>query len=354
MEVYEVTIELERTAVLMGFSICIRIDDNLIGALDAKTGGWERVKLPEGEHKLHVSTDRGGLSLEKSLLIRQNGVIRLGYDKSKGRPSILDIGPFDPNKIFLRGEDKEINLDEEDIEKIKEIYGRKPSEAYEYVRIKTDANLFQAKRYVDNLVYEETESNYYDNSDDFMLDDDNAVDDPVSFYEYIANLSGSSIVFTRKEINHLWSILLENEVVNAVTSGLMNGRTWLLAATNKRVILINKNMFIGMQQSEIPINQINSISYVTGLMFSSILIAHGSSSIVIENVKKGTERFFVEATNNAIREYSMNVNVVTTQTPLASQNFSVADEIKKFKELLDMGVLTQEEFDAKKRQLLNL
>ena len=33
---------------------------------------------------------------------------------------------------------------------------------------------------------------------------------------------------------------------------------------------------------------------------------------------------------------------------------SAADEIKKFKELLDMGVITQEEFDAKKKQLLGL
>lgn len=33
---------------------------------------------------------------------------------------------------------------------------------------------------------------------------------------------------------------------------------------------------------------------------------------------------------------------------------SVADEIKKFKELLDMGAITQEEFDVKKKQLLGL
>lgn len=44
---------------------------------------------------------------------------------------------------------------------------------------------------------------------------------------------------------------------------------------------------------------------------------------------------------------------------LESQEFDVvapssADEIKKYKELLDMGALTQEEFDAKKKQLLKL
>jgi len=33
---------------------------------------------------------------------------------------------------------------------------------------------------------------------------------------------------------------------------------------------------------------------------------------------------------------------------------SSADELKKFKELLDSGVITQEEFDAKKKQLLGL
>ena len=31
-----------------------------------------------------------------------------------------------------------------------------------------------------------------------------------------------------------------------------------------------------------------------------------------------------------------------------------ADELKKYKELLDAGVITQEEFDLKKKQLLGL
>ncbi|MBO4954279.1 MAG: SHOCT domain-containing protein, partial [Clostridia bacterium] len=42
----------------------------------------------------------------------------------------------------------------------------------------------------------------------------------------------------------------------------------------------------------------------------------------------------------------------TALTPL--QETSSADEIKKYKELLDTGVITQEEFDSKKKQLLGL
>ncbi len=36
------------------------------------------------------------------------------------------------------------------------------------------------------------------------------------------------------------------------------------------------------------------------------------------------------------------------------QQTSAADELKKFKELMDAGVISQEEFDAKKKQLLGL
>ncbi len=51
-------------------------------------------------------------------------------------------------------------------------------------------------------------------------------------------------------------------------------------------------------------------------------------------------------------EYKANENNMEA-TQIVQQG-SAADELKKFKELLDMGVITQEEFDAKKKQLLGL
>lgn len=45
-------------------------------------------------------------------------------------------------------------------------------------------------------------------------------------------------------------------------------------------------------------------------------------------------------------------NMQATQAPSAP--VSNADEIKKYKDLLDIGAITQEEFDAKKKQLLGL
>ena len=42
------------------------------------------------------------------------------------------------------------------------------------------------------------------------------------------------------------------------------------------------------------------------------------------------------------------------QSQNISSNISAADEVKKFKELLDIGAITQEEFDKKKKELLNI
>lgn len=55
----------------------------------------------------------------------------------------------------------------------------------------------------------------------------------------------------------------------------------------------------------------------------------------------------------AMNEYRENAEKEETDSTNQIQ-LSVADEIKKFKELLDDGVITQEEFETKKTQLLNL
>lgn len=47
------------------------------------------------------------------------------------------------------------------------------------------------------------------------------------------------------------------------------------------------------------------------------------------------------------KEKKENNNIIT-------QNFSASDEIEKYKKLLDNGAITQEEYDKKKKELLNL
>ena len=66
----------------------------------------------------------------------------------------------------------------------------------------------------------------------------------------------------------------------------------------------------------------------------------------------------IDKTINAFRELIPNKeeSVVQIESSKNAKNavVSSADELKKFKELLDSGIITQEEFDAKKKQLLGL
>lgn len=58
--------------------------------------------------------------------------------------------------------------------------------------------------------------------------------------------------------------------------------------------------------------------------------------------------------NKNARQAPINAATYIPYCPPSNSGQSVADELKKYKELKDQGVLTDEEFIAKKEQLLKL
>ena len=70
------------------------------------------------------------------------------------------------------------------------------------------------------------------------------------------------------------------------------------------------------------------------------------NSFVIHPSMNNEAEKIVEFINKKLSEVNSGGTVV--------QALSSADELKKFKDLLDAGIITQEEFDAKKKQLLGL
>ena len=90
-------------------------------------------------------------------------------------------------------------------------------------------------------------------------------------------------------------------------------------------------------QNAIAMNDVNRILFCSG-MFS-----FGKTNSFADEVAKEVRTAFEEFKNN---EGSADAQVVM-QT-------SAADELKKFKALLDEGIITAEEFEAKKKQLLGM
>lgn len=150
---------------------------------------------------------------------------------------------------------------------------------------------------------------------------------------------------TKKEIRYLPEILDATEKVMGLTSGIMNGNTWLLVLTAKRVIFLDKGMIWGLKQSEIPLEKINSIEHETGLLFGTIAIWDGAAKAVIKNVIKNTVKPFVIALNKELDR------IRSTKYP-TSAPVDLADQIKKLGDLKNQGLLTEDEFQAQKSKLL--
>ncbi len=93
----------------------------------------------------------------------------------------------------------------------------------------------------------------------------------------IKNMENVDRFGTRKEIKELPSILHPDEDLIYITSGFLDGNTWLIACTNKRVIFLDKGLIYGLKQFEIPLDKINSIGHTKGIFFGKITIWQGST-----------------------------------------------------------------------------
>ena len=161
-----------------------------------------------------------------------------------------------------------------------------------------------------------------------------------------------------EEVLHMVSCLMRKDSFalfnsqNVVKSSNSSSDIWAVALTDTRIVMFNKHLLVGSDCISLPLESVKSITFHIGLAESTITIMHGDSGVVLERVKKGYEKPFVDKANEAIQK--ARAASASTIGGCQSNNsaFSVADELSKLKALLDQGILTQEEFDAQKAKLL--
>ncbi|WP_270273774.1 PH domain-containing protein [Enterococcus gallinarum] len=118
------------------------------------------------------------------------------------------------------------------------------------------------------------------------------------------------------------------------------------AITNKRILMAQQKL-IGNNVQSIMVNQINDVTKKTGMLMGTLTI-----DTLKETFNVGVDKQTVDRISSSLNEiiYDLKDNNGTTITAASH----VTDEIRKYKELLDDGIITQEEFDAKKKELLGL
>lgn len=118
-----------------------------------------------------------------------------------------------------------------------------------------------------------------------------------------------------------------------------------ICVTNMRVY---GKAFLG-KRVDLPLDSISAIAIGFG---HSIIISTSSGKIAFSEIDNRNEIY--EEINKLLIERQHNSYTMKAPTINQESHQSNADELKKYKELLDSGIITQEEFDAKKKQLLGL
>lgn len=165
----------------------------------------------------------------------------------------------------------------------------------------------------------------------------------------IAKEMGDDRFFTKKEINYLPEILRPEENILGFASGLMDGNTWLITLTDRRIIFLDKGMLYGLKQSIVDLNKVNSVSGKTGLIFGDITITDGAGHKTITNVPKKTVKPFTNKVQEAME--ALPSPTITNQPQQANVQDPI-ELLEKLAKLKSQGILTEEEFLAKKGEIL--
>lgn len=164
----------------------------------------------------------------------------------------------------------------------------------------------------------------------------------------IEKLGDYGAFFTKKERKYLPDVMDADEEVKAMTSGVMDGNTWLITVTNKRVLFLDKGMIAGLKQTDLLLDHITAVSSKTGLLLGEIHVATSGGSHQIKNIEKK----YVPMVTNVLNDLLRNKDSVASAASAVASEDDVIAKLERLAKLKEQGVLTDEEFAAQKAALL--
>ena len=144
----------------------------------------------------------------------------------------------------------------------------------------------------------------------------------------------------------------------------LKGTNGKIEVYNDRIIITRPRIFLKGSKT-IPINSIKSVQFKKGGFFVRGFIQFGilggieaRGGVIDAGFDENTVVFSKKYNNNAnkIKEFieSKIFNENTDSKKFNSEKISATDEIIKYKKLLDEGIINEDEFNMKKKELLKL
>jgi hypothetical protein len=164
---------------------------------------------------------------------------------------------------------------------------------------------------------------------------------------------------TRKEINILPNHLQPEEIVFALSSGMMSQtetsnaldfgtNTWLAVLTSERFLFLDCALLSSsVDVQSVRHDRVQAVSSSQGWVFGKIMIDLGSRMIVVDNCLKASVGVFSDLGNKWLSVRVSKASVAThalVESPL--------DKLEKLGKLLAAGIVTEDEFNQAKTKIL--
>jgi len=163
---------------------------------------------------------------------------------------------------------------------------------------------------------------------------------------------GDDGFFTKKEMKHLPEVLYDGEQVLGLASGMMDSKTWLIALTDQRILLLDKGMLYGLRQTEFRLGHVSSVSYETGLMMGKIDIHVSSVKHQISQVPKKAVANFAERVRAQLQAPSPAAPASESVPSASGSDDDIVSKLERLADLRDRGVLDDQEFAEQKAKIL--
>ncbi len=169
----------------------------------------------------------------------------------------------------------------------------------------------------------------------------------VDFEKTIKSLGCKPNFINKLAFTGISTMIAEDETIKGVSNCIDSDGAGAIIVTNKNFYSFKLMGILKSESKSIPINKISSYS-ISGGLTKDLIISEGTSQYIYKTVSN------YESILTAIKnEKSNNLEVSNIQPPIEKET-DIAVELRKFKSLLDEGLITQEDFDKKKAALLGI
>ncbi|MCW6005840.1 PH domain-containing protein [Micromonospora sp. CPCC 205371] len=155
-----------------------------------------------------------------------------------------------------------------------------------------------------------------------------------------------------REIKRLHEHLWEQEQVRAMTAGTYGPGTGLVVLTDRRLLFV-KDGVMSKATEDFPLDKISSVQWSSGIATGTIAIFASGNKAEIKNVNKDDGKSLTDLLRVVMTGQTATGTYGEEVPTGGSSPQDIFEQLRKLGELRDAGIVTPEEFEKKKAELLS-